>query len=179
MKQQEQKKAIQGFTLVEIMIVVAIIGLLATIAVPSVLRARDRARVQAVINDLRVFEEGLHNYNLENSEYPKMSFVAPFCFWGIGTLPPPLAGPVDAEHWNGETPCGGGYYFSQNPWGYWDATGLAGERHYVAIYNGHPELLEQVAQELQNEGMSLQNSYGKVFYWQDSLYYFIDEVTWQ
>lgn len=43
----------KGFTLVEIMIVVAIIGLLAAIAIPNFVTARDNARVNACINNLR------------------------------------------------------------------------------------------------------------------------------
>ena len=43
-----------GFTLVEIMIVVAIIALLAAIAVPGFLRARKRSQASRVVNDLRL-----------------------------------------------------------------------------------------------------------------------------
>jgi prepilin-type N-terminal cleavage/methylation domain-containing protein len=46
-----KKKA--GFTLVEIMIVVAIIGLLAAIAIPSFVKARNTARANACVNNLR------------------------------------------------------------------------------------------------------------------------------
>ena len=60
----------QGFTLVEIMIVVAIIGVLATLAVPAFLKARNRAQVTAVANDLRVFAEAFHMYALEYGTYP-------------------------------------------------------------------------------------------------------------
>jgi prepilin-type N-terminal cleavage/methylation domain-containing protein len=49
-----QKKS--GFTLVEIMIVVAIIGLLATLAIPSLLKARSVSRANACINNLRMID---------------------------------------------------------------------------------------------------------------------------
>ena len=55
----------KGFTLVEIMIVVAIIGLLAAIAVPSFLKARDSARRTSCINNLRQIDGAKDQYALE------------------------------------------------------------------------------------------------------------------
>ncbi len=46
----------KGFTLVEIMIVVAIIALLAAIAVPGFLRARKRSQASRILNDLRMID---------------------------------------------------------------------------------------------------------------------------
>ena len=54
-----------GFTLVEIMIVVAIIGLLAAIAIPAFMRARDNARKSACINNIRMVEQGKDSYATE------------------------------------------------------------------------------------------------------------------
>ena len=56
----------KGFTLVEIMIVVAIIGLLAAIAIPSFMRARLTSQQNACINNLRQIEAGKDQYALEN-----------------------------------------------------------------------------------------------------------------
>ncbi|MFA5342746.1 MAG: prepilin-type N-terminal cleavage/methylation domain-containing protein [Kiritimatiellia bacterium] len=56
----------KGFTLVEIMIVVAIIGLLAAIAIPSFMRARTTSQANACINNLRQIEAAKDQYALEN-----------------------------------------------------------------------------------------------------------------
>jgi prepilin-type N-terminal cleavage/methylation domain-containing protein len=58
-------KGHQAFTLVEIMIVVAIIALLASIAVPGFLRARKRSQASRVINDLRLIDNALDMYAIE------------------------------------------------------------------------------------------------------------------
>jgi len=57
-----------GFTLVEIMIVVAIIALLAAIAVPGFLRARKRAQASRVLNDLRLIDAAVDQYAIETSK---------------------------------------------------------------------------------------------------------------
>ena len=58
-------RKIRGFTLVEIMIVVAIIGLLAAIALPSFMKARASARRNACINNLKQIDGAKDEYCLE------------------------------------------------------------------------------------------------------------------
>jgi prepilin-type N-terminal cleavage/methylation domain-containing protein len=57
-----------AFTLVEIMIVVAIIGLLAGIAIPNFIKARENARKSACINNLRLIDASIQQWALENNK---------------------------------------------------------------------------------------------------------------
>ena len=71
-----------GFTLVEIMIVVAIIGLLAAIAIPNFVRARTQSQANACINNLRQMDGAAQQWALENklqsSATPEFADIAPY-----------------------------------------------------------------------------------------------------
>ena len=62
-----EAKSYPGFTLVEIMIVVAIIALLAAIAVPGFLRARKRSQASRILNDLRMIDSAVDQYAIETN----------------------------------------------------------------------------------------------------------------
>ena len=90
MKQNKSRK--QGFTLVEIMIVVAIIGLLAAIAIPNFVRARTTSQKNACINNLRQIDGAKQQWALENkaatNAAPTSTDIQPYMGRGnLGTLP--------------------------------------------------------------------------------------------
>jgi prepilin-type N-terminal cleavage/methylation domain-containing protein len=58
----------RGFTLVEIMIVVAIIALLAAVGIPGFLRARKRSQASRIINDLRLIDAAVDAYAIESNK---------------------------------------------------------------------------------------------------------------
>ncbi len=100
---------LHGFTLVEIMIVVAVIGLLAAIAVPGFMRAQARGKVTRMAADLRMISEAFQSYNLEYGGYPTESPAT-------GNLPSGMEdyirpGIFDVER----TPVGGMYRWINRP----------------------------------------------------------------
>lgn len=76
----------RGFTLVEIMIVVAIIALLAVVAIPSALRARKRSQATTAKNDLRLLDAAIDQYAIEQNKVkgllPSAPDLAPYAKTG-------------------------------------------------------------------------------------------------
>lgn len=90
-----------GFTLVELMIVVVIIGMLASIAVPAFKRSRERTQNTRLANDLRQFRSGFEQYNLENGAWPPDV--------NEGQLPVEMEGYITRDSFESRTVVGGNY----------------------------------------------------------------------
>jgi type IV pilus assembly protein PilA len=96
----------KGFTLIELMVVIAIIGILAAVAVPAFSGHRERATLRQVASDLRTFGQAFKMYEMEYGVFPPDSHL------DIPYHLPPGSGmevylPLDA--WVNPTPLGGNY----------------------------------------------------------------------
>ena len=88
-----------GFTLVEIMIVVVIIGLLAAMALPAFGRVRDSSQGSRFVSDLRTFAQAFEGYAAQNGGWPANA--------GTGTVPPGMSGDFNEANWRGRNSVGG------------------------------------------------------------------------
>ena len=97
----------EGFTLVELMVVIVIIGLLATVVAINVLSSQDRAMVGKAKADISVLEQAIETYRLDNLNFPTDQ-------QGLQALVAPPAGLTQPERYRE-----GGYVrrLPEDPWG--------------------------------------------------------------
>ena len=63
-------KNAQGFTLLEVMVVIVIIGMMLAVVVPNLVGSQDTAKLQKTVQDISALENNLTMYKLENYDYP-------------------------------------------------------------------------------------------------------------
>ncbi|MER8805098.1 type II secretion system major pseudopilin GspG [Mesorhizobium sp. M0998] len=102
---RESENHESGFTLVELLVVLAIIALIATLAAPQVLRYLGSARTNAAKAQIRNIESALELYYVDNAKYPTSEE-------GLSAL---VAAPAGEERWNG--PYLKGTTGLKDPWG--------------------------------------------------------------
>jgi general secretion pathway protein G len=89
------KQALQtGFTLIEVMVVVIILGILAAVVVPNIMDKPDQARISKAKQDVSALEAALNNYKLDNFDYPSTE-------QGLAALVEKPGGSPEAKHWKG------------------------------------------------------------------------------
>ena len=81
----------RAFTLIELLIVVAIIAILAAIAVPNFLEAQTRAKVSRAMADLRTITVALESYRIDTKQYPEDYATSIPQDYGLGRLTSPVA----------------------------------------------------------------------------------------
>ncbi len=96
----------RGFTLIEIMIAVVLVGILAALAVPAIKHLATRANDTLFLNDLRVASHSLERYAMEKGDWPPD---------GAGGWPPEMDGylPPPAR-WHQPTPLGGSWSWARD-----------------------------------------------------------------
>lgn len=96
-----------GFTLIEIMVVVVILGILAAVVVPRIMDRPDEARVVKAKQDIRMLESALNLYKLDNFNYPSTQ-------QGLDALVAKPGGDPEPKNYKA-----GGYVKSlpKDPWG--------------------------------------------------------------
>lgn len=102
-----QQRSISGFTLIEVMVVIVIIGVLAALIVPKVMSRPDEARIMAARQDIGAITQALKLYKLDNMRYPSTE-------QGLSALvKKPTVAPIP-ENWKGN-----GYLekLPKDPWG--------------------------------------------------------------
>ena len=70
MKSKRLLKKAKGFTLLEVMVVIVILGILASMVVPNLLGSQERANVQKAVQDISALETSLKMYKMDNYDYP-------------------------------------------------------------------------------------------------------------
>lgn len=85
-----QRRTRRAFTLVEIMIIVALIGLLATLALPSYIKNRKQSQGRRIVNDARVIDGAINQWALETGQTDgnNVDLAAAASYTKTGTIKP-------------------------------------------------------------------------------------------
>lgn len=124
-RQIRRPAAEAGFTLLELMVVIVILGLLATVVMVNVLPSQDRAMKEKARADISVLEQSIEGYRLDNFAFPTNE-------QGLQALVTPPAGMTRPDRYRE-----GGYIrrLPQDPWGNPYQYAVPGEKGRFDIYS--------------------------------------------
>jgi len=71
LRRTQRLHRLSGFTLIEVLVVVVILGILAAIVVPNIMQEPDKAKIVAAKSTIRNIQSALERYRLDNHDYPK------------------------------------------------------------------------------------------------------------
>ncbi|TDS93303.1 type II secretion system protein G (GspG) [Rahnella sp. BIGb0236] len=130
----------QGFTLMELMVVIVILGVLAALVVPNVMGNKERADTQKAVSDIVALENALDMYKLDNHRYPTTEQTLD----ALVTLP--KLSPVPANYRND------GYIkrLPADPWGNEYMLLSPGEHGAIDVFSAGPDSEPNTADDIKN-----------------------------
>jgi general secretion pathway protein G len=139
--QSKRKQWLQkGFTLIEVMVVVVILGILAAMIVPKLMSRPDEAKIVRAKQDITTLESALDLYRLDNGFYPSQN-------QGLDSLVAQPSTPPVPHHWKS-----GGYIkrLPMDPWGRPYEYRNPGTHHEIDVFSTGPEGREGEKTEIGN-----------------------------
>ncbi|ACT08130.1 general secretion pathway protein G [Dickeya chrysanthemi Ech1591] len=129
------KSVQQGFTLMEIMVVIVIIGLMTTLIIPNIMGSKQRANIQKAKADISAIENALEMYHLDHNRFPEE-------LEGLSAL--------TAE--KNRASLSGGYVseLPKDPWGHAYYYANPGQHKDVDIYSSGPDEKAGTADDIGN-----------------------------
>ncbi|CAG8999268.1 MAG: Type II secretion system protein G [Candidatus Celerinatantimonas neptuna] len=129
MVQRQQKRRNKGFSLLEVMVVIVIIGLMATLIVPNLMGNKEKADQKKALADIVALENALDMYKLDNGVYPTTE-------QGLEALVvKPQIAPIPRDYRSG------GYIrrLPEDPWGKPYQLLSPGEHGAIDVYSDGPD----------------------------------------
>ncbi|MCE2573542.1 type II secretion system major pseudopilin GspG [Motilimonas eburnea] len=139
----KSKQQQQGFTLLEVMVVIVILGVLSAMIVPNLLGNKEKADQQKVVSDIIALENSLDMYKLDNSRYPTTD-------QGLEALVSKPAGSPEPRNYRE-----GGYLkrLPNDPWGNPYLLTSPGEKGNIDIFSTGPDGEEGTDDDIGNWNM--------------------------
>ena len=121
-----RRHAQDGFTLIELMVVVVILGILAAVVVPRVMDRPEQARISAARTNIRAIKASLDMYKLDNHQYPSTDQGLRALVEKPSTAPIPEAWSAYMDH------------LPRDPWGREYLYLSPGKKAAVDVFSGGP-----------------------------------------